>query len=193
MGRYLVRRLLQIVPMLLGIGTLVFFLVHATPGGPVVALGGEFITADYKAVMQQMLDVLRSTYEPLIGANLKFLPAAMGGTAPTLAEATRLDDAEFAERQRNNCRTRMFNMARHLFQQQFDEGATDLEQHLQAVDLGCQRRRDGGALCLISMAGRAGVCLEKLLALFNERRRAIALCGRHGYRESCVNEMRRVI
>ena len=58
------------------------------------------VTADYKAVMQQMLDVLRSTYEPLTGADLKFLPAAMGGTAPTLAEATRLDDEESAERQR---------------------------------------------------------------------------------------------
>src|SRR5262249_1794007 len=28
---------------------------------------------------------------------------------------------EFAARQRNNCRTRIFNTARHLFQQQFDE------------------------------------------------------------------------
>jgi 1-acyl-sn-glycerol-3-phosphate acyltransferase len=58
------------------------------------------VTAEYKAVMQDMLDVLRSTYEPLTGADLKYLPAALGGTAPSLSEATRLDDAEFAERQR---------------------------------------------------------------------------------------------
>jgi LAO/AO transport system kinase len=43
------------------------------------------------------------------------------------------DSGEFAGRQRHNCRTRIFNMARHLFQQQFDEGARDLEPHLQAV------------------------------------------------------------
>jgi LAO/AO transport system kinase len=43
------------------------------------------------------------------------------------------DSDEVAARERNNCRTRIFNMARHLFQQQFDAGATDLEQQLQAV------------------------------------------------------------
>jgi 1-acyl-sn-glycerol-3-phosphate acyltransferase len=58
------------------------------------------VTAGCKAVMSEMLDVLRSTYEPLTGADLKFLPAAMGGTAPTLDEANRLDAEEFAERQR---------------------------------------------------------------------------------------------
>jgi LAO/AO transport system kinase len=40
---------------------------------------------------------------------------------------------ELAERQRNNCKTRIFNTARHLFQQQFDERAADLERQLQAV------------------------------------------------------------
>jgi LAO/AO transport system kinase len=43
------------------------------------------------------------------------------------------DSGEVAARERNNCRTRIFNMARHLFQQQFDEGARDLEQQLTAV------------------------------------------------------------
>jgi len=40
---------------------------------------------------------------------------------------------ELAERQRNNCRTRIFNTARHLFQQQFVERSDELEKHLQAV------------------------------------------------------------
>lgn len=40
---------------------------------------------------------------------------------------------EFAERQRYNCRTRIFNMARHSFQQQFEEHADVLEAQLQAV------------------------------------------------------------
>jgi LAO/AO transport system kinase len=43
------------------------------------------------------------------------------------------ESGEFDERQRNNCRTRIFNTARHLFQQQFDERADELEKHLQAV------------------------------------------------------------
>lgn len=43
------------------------------------------------------------------------------------------DSGELGARERNNCRTRIFNMARHLFQQQFDAGANDFEQHLQAV------------------------------------------------------------
>jgi LAO/AO transport system kinase len=43
------------------------------------------------------------------------------------------ESGELAERQRNNCRTRIFNTARHLFQQQFDERSDELEQHLQAV------------------------------------------------------------
>ena len=43
------------------------------------------------------------------------------------------DSGEFAERQRYNSRTRIFNTARHSFQQQFEEHADVLEAQLQAV------------------------------------------------------------
>jgi len=43
------------------------------------------------------------------------------------------DSGELIDRQRNNCRTRIFNMARHLFQQQFEQRADVLETQLQAV------------------------------------------------------------
>lgn len=43
------------------------------------------------------------------------------------------ESGELAARQRNNCRTRIFNTARHLFQQQFEERSEDLETQLQAV------------------------------------------------------------
>ena len=43
------------------------------------------------------------------------------------------ESGEFAARQRDNCRTRIFNTARHLFQQQFEERGEDLEMQLQAV------------------------------------------------------------
>jgi 1-acyl-sn-glycerol-3-phosphate acyltransferase len=56
------------------------------------------VTMDYKRVMAEMLDVAQATYEPLRGADLKFLPARLGGTAPTLAEADRLDALDAAAR-----------------------------------------------------------------------------------------------
>ena len=75
MGAYLVRRLLQIVPMLLGIGTIVFFLVHSTPGGPVVALAGEFVTADYQARVERLYGLDR----PLIQQYGRFLLLLLQG------------------------------------------------------------------------------------------------------------------
>jgi 1-acyl-sn-glycerol-3-phosphate acyltransferase len=58
----------------------------------------DVVTEEYKSVMAGLLEVARAAYEPLTGADLKYLPASLGGTAPTLAEATRLDEAEAAER-----------------------------------------------------------------------------------------------
>ena len=69
---------------------------RADPGGADADVNE--VTARYKAVMAEMLDVARAAYEPLTGPDLKFLPASLGGTAPTLAEATRLDREEAAER-----------------------------------------------------------------------------------------------
>jgi 1-acyl-sn-glycerol-3-phosphate acyltransferase len=69
----------------------------------------EAVTAQYKEVMADLLDMARAAYEPLTGPDLKYLPASMGGTAPTLAEATRLDDAEAAERQRRADERRGFS------------------------------------------------------------------------------------
>ena len=43
------------------------------------------------------------------------------------------DSGELADRLRNNCRTRIFNMARHSFQHRFQEHANVLEAQLQAV------------------------------------------------------------
>ena len=43
------------------------------------------------------------------------------------------DSGELADRRRNNCRTRIFNMARHSFQHRFEEHADVLEAQLQAV------------------------------------------------------------
>jgi 1-acyl-sn-glycerol-3-phosphate acyltransferase len=58
------------------------------------------VTQRYKAVMQELLDISRAAYEPLRGADLRYLPASLGGTAPTLQEADRLDAEEAQERRR---------------------------------------------------------------------------------------------
>src|SRR5919112_3778401 len=46
MLRYVVRRLLLLVPILLGVSILIFFWVHALPGNPASALLGERATPD---------------------------------------------------------------------------------------------------------------------------------------------------
>lgn len=58
------------------------------------------VTEHYKQVMARMLEVAREAYEPLTGADLRYLPASLGGTAPTLEEASRLDRADAVERAR---------------------------------------------------------------------------------------------
>jgi 1-acyl-sn-glycerol-3-phosphate acyltransferase len=79
------------VPILINVGEPIAVAPDADP---------EDVTHQYKAVMADLLAVARAAYEPLTGPDLKFLPASMGGTAPTLAEATRLDEAEAVERRR---------------------------------------------------------------------------------------------
>ena len=88
------------VPILISVGEPIPVAADADP---------EAVTAHYKAVMADLLDVARAAYEPLTGPDLKYLPASMGGTAPTLAEATRLDQAEAAERQRRADQRRGFS------------------------------------------------------------------------------------
>lgn len=63
MGLYLFRRLLQIVPMLLGVGTLTFLLIHLAPGDPIVALSGEFSTAEYQREQEAYYGLDRPLYE----------------------------------------------------------------------------------------------------------------------------------
>ena len=66
-------------------------------GEPIPVAPGDNIddvTAKVHDVMTQMLHALQDAYEPLTGTDLTYLPARLGGTAPTLDEANELDDAE---------------------------------------------------------------------------------------------------
>ncbi|MEO7058116.1 MAG: lysophospholipid acyltransferase family protein [Lapillicoccus sp.] len=58
----------------------------------------DLATATLHDVMQGMLRQLQDAYEPLVGADQIFLPARLGGTAPTLEEATRIEEQERRQR-----------------------------------------------------------------------------------------------
>ncbi|RMF46132.1 MAG: glutathione ABC transporter permease GsiC, partial [Deltaproteobacteria bacterium] len=54
-ARLLLIRLLQAVPTLLGVATLVFFLLHMVPGDPVDALLGETALATDREALRHAL------------------------------------------------------------------------------------------------------------------------------------------
>src|SRR5215212_4166898 len=59
MSRYLLRRLLLTVPVLLGVATLVFALIHLVPGDPVQAMLGETASAEEMARLRTTLGLDR--------------------------------------------------------------------------------------------------------------------------------------
>ena len=63
MGRYLIRRLLQFIPVFFGATLLIFVMVWAIPGDPIAALAGDRVLPD------QVRDQIRDRYnldDPLI-------------------------------------------------------------------------------------------------------------------------------
>ena len=79
MPGYLVRRLLLTVPVLLGVATLVFSLIHLVPGAPAQAMMGE-------GAAQADVDALRKTLgldQPLLTQYVAFLTHAATGDLGT--------------------------------------------------------------------------------------------------------------
>lgn len=75
LGRYVARRLLQAVPLVLGILVIVFTLVHLAPGDPLIFLAGEGGSASFYAAM-------RARYgldQPLIIQLVRYLGATLHG------------------------------------------------------------------------------------------------------------------
>ena len=71
--------------------------INIAVGEAIPVTPGENIdeaTAKIHAVMETMLHGLQEAYEPLGHDELDFLPARLGGTAPTLEDANRMDDEE---------------------------------------------------------------------------------------------------
>jgi 1-acyl-sn-glycerol-3-phosphate acyltransferase len=71
--------------------------ISISVGEPIPVVPDESVdaaTAKVHAVMETMLHGLQESYEPMGHDELDFLPARLGGTAPTLEDADRMDDEE---------------------------------------------------------------------------------------------------
>lgn len=64
-GRFLLQRLLQLLPAVAGIVLVGFLLVHLAPGDPVIALAGESGDSAYYAFMRQRFGLDRPLFEQL--------------------------------------------------------------------------------------------------------------------------------
>jgi oligopeptide transport system permease protein len=70
MGRYLIRRLLQFIPVFFGATLLIFVMVWAIPGDPIAALAGD------RVLPEQVLDEIRGQYhldDPLLVQYAKYM------------------------------------------------------------------------------------------------------------------------
>ena len=75
MGRYLVRRLLLTIPVLLGVATLVFALIHLVPGDPVQSMLGEGASQEEVVELRHRLGLDR----PLLAQYRAFLAGILRG------------------------------------------------------------------------------------------------------------------
>jgi peptide/nickel transport system permease protein len=92
--RFIVRRLLQLVPILLGLSVLLFAWLRALPGGPAQAALGERATPEAIARYNELFGL----DEPLIVQYLRFLGRAITLDFGTSARTGRPVTTEFLER-----------------------------------------------------------------------------------------------
>lgn len=67
MSSYLVRRMLATIPVLIGVATLVFSLLHLVPGDPAVSMLGESAAPEDVAALRQRLGLDRPLLEQYVG------------------------------------------------------------------------------------------------------------------------------
>ena len=75
MLRFTVRRLVQLIPILVGLSLIVFFWLRALPGGPAVALLGERATPESIAQVNQLYGL----DQPVWKQYLRFVGRALQG------------------------------------------------------------------------------------------------------------------
>lgn len=94
MLRYLVRRLLLVIPVLLGVATLVFSLIHVIPGDPAQTILGDTGSQEEVEVLRQQLGLDR----PIIEQYLTFLGGFVQGDLGTSLRTNQSVTVMIAER-----------------------------------------------------------------------------------------------
>ncbi len=94
MTRFLIRRLLLTIPVLLGVATLVFSLIHLVPGDPVQAMLGESASPQDIAELRGRLGLDR----PLLVQYAGFLKGAVRGDLGSSLRTNQTVTAAIAER-----------------------------------------------------------------------------------------------
>jgi len=93
MARYIARRLLNLIPVLLGITLLVFVFLHLIPGDPAVVMAGERATPDQVAALREQLGLnkpLPLQYLVFLGNLLRFNFGTSIITGVPIAEEIRI-------------------------------------------------------------------------------------------------------
>lgn len=75
--------------------------IHITVGAPIHVGPDEdvsVVTQRLKETMQAQLDAQQAAYPPMTGADLRYLPARLGGTAPTPEEAAARDHHDMSRK-----------------------------------------------------------------------------------------------
>ena len=106
MLRFIVRRLLQLIPILLGLSLLLFAWLRALPGGPAQAALGERATPEDIARYNELFGL----DEPIVVQYLKFLGRAVRLDFGTSARTGRTVTTEFFERMPGTIELTLFAM-----------------------------------------------------------------------------------
>ncbi len=85
MGRYLLRRLLHLGPVLLGVSLIVFVVLHLTPGDPAeVMLGSQATREDLSRLRAERAWVIKA---PLATRRCRFAPSVVTGFGRTVSKS----------------------------------------------------------------------------------------------------------
>ncbi len=75
MGKYIVRRLLGVIPVLFGLSIILFAFIHLLPGDPATAILGQHATPERVAAMREYLGL----DHPLWQQYLRYVGALLPG------------------------------------------------------------------------------------------------------------------
>jgi peptide/nickel transport system permease protein len=81
MAQYIIRRLISMLPVLIGVSILVFSFIHLIPGDPAVALLGERANEENVARVREQLGLDKPLYEQYLIYMKRILSGDLGTSA----------------------------------------------------------------------------------------------------------------